>query len=426
MGRKLWSLVGIVERYERYRCMAHAILAALVCAAAAGVKRRPHQHAVPTPWWQECEYDELFFHCEQQKDECSNTRRLAQRVAAALDGRAENRTQLIARFAGMRRTGLSWSEIGLDVSDLRQSPEDKTCAQPRHTERLVRSCTDPEDADLLDTILRVDQPPRTSCRGATSSTLGSSLRRSGFARVDNWGLDRTALRAQVDDVLAAAKRSHPPDSPLKVVATLPALLPLLQNATLAAAIRDYFDGPARYDGARVLHLSRKRVPTEMSYAPFQWHHDRCGMRLKLFVHIDDVSSSDHPTLVAAGTHRTIYFSHASSSDISNSANAANLHGVTRFAAKYVHARHKVVAMTGPAGGGFIFDTNALHAAAPRCEAGRCATGFARTSIVLEFLPHGKAPALLEANLGRLPCPQDKSFARNGFPGFPLYPQEGAT
>ena len=78
-----------------------------------------------------------------------------------------------------------------------------------------------------------------------------------------------------------------------------------------------------------------------------WHHDRCGRRLKAFLFLHDVLPDGRPTMVANASHRTHYFSYDW------------LKG-SRFADKYIRANYDVVPMTGKRGGGFIFDTNAIH------------------------------------------------------------------
>ena len=69
-------------------------------------------------------------------------------------------------------------------------------------------------------------------------------------------------------------------------------------------------------------------------------------------------------------------------------------------------------------GGFLFDTNALHAAKPLGMAGR-------TTVQLEFHAHGKVPAMRNFTQ---PCPSFKDKANrpvwpHGAPHYPLYPQE---
>ena len=72
-----------------------------------------------------------------------------------------------------------------------------------------------------------------------------------------------------------------------------------------------------------------------------------GRRLKAFLFLHDILPDGRPTMVANASHRTHYFSYDW------------LKG-SRFADKYIRENYDVVPMTGKRGGGFIFDTNAIH------------------------------------------------------------------
>ena len=85
-----------------------------------------------------------------------------------------------------------------------------------------------------------------------------------------------------------------------------------------------------------------------NYVSSMWHHDRCGRRLKLFIFLHDVDLGSRPTLVAAESHNTLYYTHANP-----------WHLLSRYSDAWVGSNHRVVPMLGNAGGGFIFDTNSL-------------------------------------------------------------------
>ena len=73
-------------------------------------------------------------------------------------------------------------------------------------------------------------------------------------------------------------------------------------------------------------------------------------------------------------------------------------------------------MLGKAGGGFVFDTNALHK-------GEVNGDFERTTVILEFHAHNKIRPLDGAGV---PCPSAERGKRenaNGVAGWPLYPPE---
>ena len=85
------------------------------------------------------------------------------------------------------------------------------------------------------------------------------------------------------------------------------------------------------------------------YPSGQWHHDRCGRRLKMFIYLDPVDLRSHPTWVVRGTHRHSWFGTQSDE-------------LTRFDSEWVqrHFGSRLEPMVGPRAGGFLFDTNTLH------------------------------------------------------------------
>ena len=260
----------------------------------------------------------------------------------------------------------------------------------------------------------VDQPARVLLpRGRPSNAMLDSLQARGYARVDNWGLDMDALSSEAAAHLERANRRRAGKrTPLSVTsrAPLPALAPLLSNRSLARTISTYLGGRARYDGHVILHLSPNA--SLKTYTSANWHHDRCGRRLKLWIYLHDVQADGKPTLVAGGTHNAMHFSLA----------AGKLGWLARFRDSYVRDRHSVAAMTGRRGGGFVFDTNALHGTDMSGPLGR-------TAVILEFHPHGKISRLIKERgsepLG--PCPSFTERGRPmwplGVPGLPLYPSE---
>ena len=131
-------------------------------------------------------------------------------------------------------------------------------------------------------------------------------------------------------------------------------------------------------------LPEVRTPTSprLDYWSGYWHHDRCGKRLKAFLFLHDIKADGRPTMIAKASHRTHYFTYGW------------LKG-SRFADKYVRANYNAVPMTGKRGGGFIFDTNAIHR-------GEMAGARSRTVLVVEFMADEKYEALRTVGLGG-PC-----------------------
>ena len=92
---------------------------------------------------------------------------------------------------------------------------------------------------------------------------------------------------------------------------------------------------------------------------------------------------------------------------------------SRFKPAHVAARWPLVPMTGMRGGGFVFDTNMVHK-------GEVDGNQSRSTIVLEFHPHGKIPHLAGFHG---PCPSSARVVPSGSAGeegFELYPSEAKT
>ena len=89
---------------------------------------------------------------------------------------------------------------------------------------------------------------------------------------------------------------------------------------------------------------------------------------------------------------------------------------SRYSDSYVQSHFDAVDMTGPAGGGFVFDTNSLHR-------GVVIGSRPRKTVILEFHGHGKLPrAFHSARHNACPSVKHKAW-RTGTPGYSLYPPE---
>merc|ERR1712183_843348 len=110
----------------------------------------------------------------------------------------------------------------------------------------------------------------------------------------------------------------------------------------------------------------------------------CGSRLKLFVFLDDIrDETDCPTKIAKGSQSTAFYNYGDNTSF------------TRFADDYVEANFETMNLFGPRGGGFLFDTNAIHRAT--------VDGMhkSRNTIILEFHDEEKHSARIPSSG---PCP----------------------
>lgn len=236
---------------------------------------------------------------------------------------------------------------------------------------------------------------------AGGGQLAQHIEADGFALVPDWrhfGLDLSALTQQVQAALAGQASSR--GVLLHRKAKLPALSPLLGNESLARVLRAYLRGPVRYDGHAVLRLSSGI--SRNSYLSSQWHHDRCGRRLKLFIFLHDVDEREgRPTIVARSTHNLSYLFYQGMQ-------------ASRFADGFVDTHFEKVPLAGPRGGGFLLDTNAIHRGQP--DGSR-----ERTTVILEFIAKNKlrgAPRVL-----RNACPSNPAGPARGRTRFVHYVQD---
>ena len=227
-----------------------------------------------------------------------------------------------------------------------------------------------------------------------SSPLLRSLTVDGYLRIDDFGLNTTALRIQALSALEQNGRPGPEGDKALIGSPgvkLPALEPLLSNRTLQRVISRYLGGRVRFEGYTLFTLTEASTPE--TYASGHFHHDRCGRRLRMFVHIHDIDHHGRHTQAARGSHRTFaYYSYV------------DAYGLTRFSPDYVRSRYEVVSLTGPAGGGFLLDTNGLHRAQ--------LSGRARTAIQLEWHAKTKVPNLATHPASAyLQCPTQQDWQK---------------
>ena len=296
-------------------------------------------------------------------------------------------------------TGAKPTGIGVDLHELMTSKH-------RHSDWMkVDSAVKLSAAVLNDPASAVMYKEDKASRIGTFQILAPSdvarqLAAFGYAKVNSWNLDMVALANQANAAISTKKAApvvravNPP---------LRALAPLMNNRSLVQALRWYLGGAVRYDGHVVLKLDQGL--SSKNYISSLWHHDSCGRRIKLFIFLHDVHSHSRPTLIAERSHNTWYHMHGGPP-----------RATSRFTSKFVTSHYDVAMMTGPRGGGFIFDTNALHR-------GETLGNTTRTVIVLEFHVHGKIDHLARYGFDG-PCPSLPSASNfGGEPGFKMYPQQ---
>ena len=133
-------------------------------------------------------------------------------------------------------------------------------------------------------------------------------------------------------------------------------------------------------------------PNLLGYPSGFWHHDRCGKRVKAFLFLHEVKADGRPTLIAEASHRTHYYDYK---DLLQS----------RFADSYVEENYAVTALTGPRGGGFLFDTATIHK-------GKASGKRSRTVIIADFMDTRKLYTFKKLRY-RGPCGQHRTVKMGG-------------
>lgn len=182
----------------------------------------------------------------------------------------------------------------------------------------------------------------------------ASFRKDGFLMIDHWdGLDNNAIEALKNGNFQSADALVHPGS-------------FLQNMVLG-----YLGADAEYHGPMAFNLGPSASRSTYSNSP--WHHDGCGQRLKAFIYLHDVTAQHIPTLIAAGTNH--YEWYPNTQFFAGPRQGHNKLNESLILETYGSRINK---MMGSVGGGFIFDTNNLHAAD---VAGK---HFGRNVVILEF------------------------------------------
>jgi len=230
-------------------------------------------------------------------------------------------------------------------------------------------------------------------RRAASLRLLNGLHRDGFAIVDNFGLSQRQMdqlsheaNTALNETLGKAGREPPL---VKTARELPSLQPILENVTIRTTICAYLGGVSARDcvlsGYITMRLTNALVSTSQ-YISGLWHHDACGRRVKVFIYLEDTDPhiGGRVTYIARGSHDTLYYTYE------------RVPLGTRFDEQWVNENYEAVPMTARRGGGFLFDTNAVHKASIKGDR-------PRNVVVVEFDLFEKSAALKKAR-SSFPCP----------------------
>jgi len=230
-----------------------------------------------------------------------------------------------------------------------------------------------------------ERPPLPAAHAPHQKQL-DALRTDGYFKIDSsWGLaqrlpkpTRDVIHARLGggDFSRIRKQQigrgdwTDPDEPIPGLDDLTShLVP-----TIRAIATSYLGEDTDYNGGYVaLRLPANHMDWG-KYISGLWHHDGCSNRVKCFVFLTPVTPDSHPTLVAKGSQRNVYYSFGMGM------------GESRYDDAYVRANYEAVPMLGEIGEGFCFDTNTVHK-------GELVGWHGRDALIFEFNAFEKSQVL---------------------------------
>lgn len=285
--------------------------------------------------------------------------------------------------------GMTFNHFGMDFTSLYRKRFNQLSRQMgdefKHDEDVMRILELYFPTRVSKFIEDVDLPQMFSSYyldpAATAFRLSSkevellrSFQRDGFVLIDEWPFDIDKHTDDADDQLRrhsllqsspdAQKHIHTGFSRFEEAGFLSksrnkkrmtSLDPLTEpNSLLMRLSSAYLGAEAEVHDSSAFTL--RGDATKLTYSNGPWHVDGCGRRLKAWVYHHDVDEHTHPTVIAAGSHRNHWFPSIEYFVGEQGTNKLNEEWIKQeFGAR-------LRKMLGRRGGGFIFDTNAVHGA----------------------------------------------------------------
>lgn len=188
--------------------------------------------------------------------------------------------------------------------------------------------------------------PRPTALQAAPITAALELQRDGFLRLSALGLDMDLLQLEVAQAFQASQEVQEAEARmLRRSMRWGALDRLFSSDAILELASFYLGADVKVSGYYLLRLKPGLTPAE--YSSSTWHHDNCGSRLKLFILLQDGGEDGFYTEIARGSNSMAYYWYG-------------LDHMSRFDDASVKSFFSVERLFSPAGGGFLFDTNALH------------------------------------------------------------------
>mmetsp|Transcript_20255 Transcript_20255/g.39076 ORF Transcript_20255/g.39076 Transcript_20255/m.39076 type:complete len:320 (+) Transcript_20255:60-1019(+) len=299
----------------------------------------------------------------------------------------------------LHQDGLHWNQFGFDFSGASSSSSSSSPVAGRsllesRRAQVLRDAYLSSNAKIFWSLDHEHRYPKDlEEMNPAAEAIFRNLSRDGFVRIDDFGLDMDELDKTANWALSQREQKNITvvlDDGACVMARppIPALESLLTNETVNQAIRGYLGQDSVMHGYKILRLS-KRMKGADNYIAADWHHDRAGRRLKLFVFLHDIANEGgRPTEVANGTHNLVYYEFEQ-------------YATSRYDDKFIQENFDIHRLGGKRGGGFIFDTNTIHRGSPFGD-------HKRETIILEYHNNYKCPAIHALGLN-VPCPSGDQY-----------------
>lgn len=320
-----------------------------------------------------------------------------QRHADAVLYGINNRTKYCGAVSRLIMDGLKWNHFGMDFSDVVHKrglswnmDEDIIAAIAMYWGRRW-------SVDYL--VVLVDYELRYRPRHMNKFVYGPQQRfsdffRDGYVKITDLGVDIGQLKEEIRvakgaDTWESLHQSDQSGTQWFKNMRFKALEPLINNNAILELLAFYVGSDVMINGYQYWHVNAN-LTRKGNEDIWDWHHDGCGTRAKIFLYIHDINENGLTTEIAAGSQTSLKYTYSN----------VWTTGSPRpwFQEERVHKAWRVDTITGPAGGGFIFDPNALHRAA--AYKGH----LARDVVVIDVSSAFKAEVGIPSAPFQSPCP----------------------
>lgn len=299
-------------------------------------------------------YKDTFVHDDWLTDVWHETNTLRVQKREAEKGWELKATKACEAFGRLVADGLLWNFLGIDFSQVQVK---------RHTEMdedmiaVINWFWDYPGAEIaawnhITADRKIFFRPRQGMVFAQQDDL-TRFRNNGFIQFADLGVDVDNITAFLKDQWKKpywdGNHARHVSQYVRTTDDLDSMLPLFKNQIIMELASYYMGSNVEITASYGFKVSQQSNPKNHGAANF--HHDNCGTRLKLFLYLQDVlDDSGAPTEIVPGTQRLSHYQ----------VGAGTLAYLSR---DFVRSSYpKIQKMYGARGGGFMFDTNAIHRA----------------------------------------------------------------